>query len=222
MVSEKTRKVARGFGLWYYGLNSVMLVITITALLVIAMLWTGYIGYNIYNSFASAEEEQISNGVDLAPELQELSQVSCPKINTHFAFGLYGTFTLGLLAISAPQHYGAYLLLQATNTKMNVNPTEALPKVIIHHRIQIANLILNSFGIVYIVLNHPGVFFGGLVLYLVLFFYLLRVFGIMAVRRYRKELESAAANDDKKTEKEKKLENKAKEAGEAVIVAVPE
>ncbi|CAL8147228.1 unnamed protein product [Orchesella dallaii] len=209
-VSEKARKVAKAFGWWYYGLNSVRLVIT--ALLVISMLWTGY---NMYNS---TDEEQVSNGVDLAPELQELFRVSGPKIETHF--GLYGTLTLGLLAMSAPQHYGSYLLLQAT--KRNVNPTEALPKVIIHHRIQIANLILHAFVVIYIVLNYPGVFFEWHMLYLVLFFYLLRVFGIRAIRRYRKELETSVANDDKKTEKEKKLDNKAKEAADAVIVAVPE
>ncbi|CAL8146194.1 unnamed protein product [Orchesella dallaii] len=206
-VSEKARKTARAFGWWYLVLNTITLLLV--AYLTVALLGMGYQLYNF------EDEEQVSDGTLSAFVHEKLYDRSDEEIMMFF--GLYGTFPLGLFAIAAPQHYGAYLLLQAT--KIDSNPSEALVKVNIHHKIQIANLFLDAFFLyLRVFVNTHGLLPSSLILVVLI---LIRAFGIGAVSMYRKELSIAAANYGKKTEKEKQLENKAKEA-EEVSISVPE
>ncbi|CAL8146235.1 unnamed protein product [Orchesella dallaii] len=204
-VSEKARKTARAFGWWYLFLTTITLLLAVW--LTVAMLGMAYQLYNF------EEEEQVSDGIVSASAPEEIYEL--PDEGKLMVFGLYGTCTVGLLAIAAPQRFGAYLLLQAT--KMDSNPSEALVKVIIHHKIQVVYLFVDAF-ILYLTANTDLILPCQLIL-VVLF--LIRAFGIGAVRRYRKELSSAAANDGKKPEKEKQHKNKAKEA-EVVSISVPE
>ncbi|CAL8145877.1 unnamed protein product [Orchesella dallaii] len=208
-ASERTRRLARRYGCLSSVLNATNLILA--TLFVATAICLGNVLCN------SKGEKLFSNGVDPAPILEHLTQRS----DLDYAFSLmeYSVFSVGLVAISAPQYYGASLLSQAT--RLNENPSEAILKVNTQIAIQMGYMFIEFPGLVYLLLTTPeGIVDWTVIFYIFLF--LFRFVGFVIVFRFWGELHTAADTDcEKNSEEEKESKDKTVEA-ETLTISIPE
>ncbi|CAL8109961.1 unnamed protein product [Orchesella dallaii] len=219
-VSENSRKVARIVG-WTHSVVYGAIVVS-AAFGLVSMMWMGYemqlYGFGGENLESLVVDSGINNHLHSPAKMDDeiklrsdeiIIETILPRLWKIVTIAQFASF-----AFATHQSYGAYLLLQAS--RVNTKPSDALGNVNTNLKIQMVYMWVDVVQIIaYIWLLHGAIFNWSMLL-----FFFCRCASIRLVKRFRSELQAAAAPSNCKTsEKETMTEGK---AAAAFAVSIPE